>query len=169
MNHIWQVNVTCELKIKLFCFFIVHTRAPDEDEGGRGEKERAGGPWPSPLFLKLNFARDVFLGIRFCAFPQGIQNFFNPGIPKIFSGGLRTIVWIFIVVKNRYLNISAALKLLTTQNEPKRAETKQCNPQPAIVNRDHLFLTTSISRHVLTISNGRVFIYLDILEMGLTF
>ena len=36
----------------------------------------------------------------------------------------RTMVWIFIALKNRYLNISAVLKLLTTQNELKRPETK---------------------------------------------
>ena len=32
---------------------------------------------------------------------------------------IRTIVWIFIAVKNRYLNLSAALKFATTENEPK--------------------------------------------------
>ena len=36
-------------------------------------------------------------------------------------------------MKNRYLNFSAELKFATTQNEPKRAETKKCNPQPATV------------------------------------
>ena len=30
----------------------------------------------------------------------------------------------FIAVKNRYLDLSAVLKFATTQNEPKRAETK---------------------------------------------
>ena len=30
----------------------------------------------------------------------------------------------FIAVKNRYLNISAVLKFVTTQNEPKTAEMK---------------------------------------------
>ena len=59
VKHTWQVYVTSELKIKLFCFFTVST-----------------------------------------------------------------IVWIFIAVKNRYLNLSAVLTLLTTQNETKRAETK---------------------------------------------
>ena len=35
------------------------------------------------------------------------------------------MVWILaIAVKNRYLNLSAVLKFATTQNEPKRAETK---------------------------------------------
>ena len=34
------------------------------------------------------------------------------------------MVWIFIVLKNRYLNLSAVLKFAKTQNEPKRAETK---------------------------------------------
>ena len=37
---------------------------------------------------------------------------------------IRTMVWIFIVVKNRYLNLSAVLKFEKTDNEPKRAETK---------------------------------------------
>ena len=35
-----------------------------------------------------------------------------------------TIVWIFIAVKNSYLNLSAVLKLLTTENEPKSTKTK---------------------------------------------
>ena len=33
------------------------------------------------------------------------------------------MAWISIAVKNRYLNFSALLKLTTTQNEPKGAET----------------------------------------------
>ena len=37
---------------------------------------------------------------------------------------IRTMVWIFIVVKNRYLNLSAVLKFEKTDNEPKGAETK---------------------------------------------
>ena len=31
---------------------------------------------------------------------------------------IRAMVWIFIAVKNRYLNLSAVLKFATTQNEP---------------------------------------------------
>ena len=57
VKYTWQVYVTSELKIKLFCFFTV-----------------------------------------------------------------RTMVWIFIVVQNRYLNLSTVLKLLTTQNKTKGAE-----------------------------------------------
>ena len=57
-KHIWQVYVTSELKIKLFCFFTIGA-----------------------------------------------------------------MVWIFIALKNRYLNFSALVKFATTQNEPKRAET----------------------------------------------
>ena len=34
------------------------------------------------------------------------------------------MVSIFIVVKSRYLNLSAVLKFEKTDNEPKRAETK---------------------------------------------
>ena len=34
------------------------------------------------------------------------------------------MVWIFIAVKNRYLNLSAVLKFAKTQNKPKQAETK---------------------------------------------
>ena len=33
------------------------------------------------------------------------------------------MVWIFIAVKDRYLNFSALLKFATTQNEAKGAET----------------------------------------------
>ena len=41
------------------------------------------------------------------------------------------MVWIFIAVKNRYLNFSILLKFATTQNEHKGAEMNECNPQPA--------------------------------------
>ena len=33
-------------------------------------------------------------------------------------------IWIFIAVKNRYLNLLGVLKFAKTQNEPKLAETK---------------------------------------------
>ena len=56
-----------------------------------------------------------------------------------------------MAVKNRYLNLSAGLKLLTTQHEPKRAETMKCNPQPATVIGDQLFLTMSTSKPILAI------------------
>ena len=59
VKHIWQINITNELKTKLLCFFII-----------------------------------------------------------------RAFVWIFIAVKNRYLNFSSVRKLATTSNETKRAEMK---------------------------------------------
>ena len=34
------------------------------------------------------------------------------------------MVWVFIAMKNRYLNLSAVLKFTMTQNEPRQAETK---------------------------------------------
>ena len=34
------------------------------------------------------------------------------------------MVWVFIAMKNRYLNLSAVLKFAATQNKPKRTETK---------------------------------------------
>ena len=37
---------------------------------------------------------------------------------------IRTIVWIFIAVKNRYLNLSSVRKLATTQHETKGGEMK---------------------------------------------
>ena len=54
--------------------------------------------------------------------------------------------------ENRYLNLSAVLKLLTTQKESKQAKTTYRNPQIATAIRDRLFLTMSTSRLVLTIS-----------------
>ena len=95
IKHTWQVYVTSELKIYLFCFFTV------------------------------------------C-----------------------TMVWIFIAVKNRHLNIPAALKLLTTQNEPNRAKTKPRNQQPASTIRGQLFLNMSTSRQVLAIPYERKRVYL---------
>ena len=64
---------------------------------------------------------------------------------------MRTIIWILIAVKNKYLILLAVLKFATTQNEPKRAERKKCNPQPATTIHDQFFLTVSIIRQVLTI------------------
>ena len=61
------------------------------------------------------------------------------------------MVRIFIAVKNRYLNLSALLKFAMTQNKPKRAETKQCNPQPATTILDRFFITLSTYRQILTI------------------
>ena len=58
-KHIWQVYMTSELKMKLFCFLTIHA-----------------------------------------------------------------VVWIFVAVKNRYLNLLAVLKFAMTQNEPKLAELK---------------------------------------------
>ena len=37
---------------------------------------------------------------------------------------IRAMVWIFIAVKSRYLNLSAVLKFAKTQIDPKLAETK---------------------------------------------
>ena len=37
---------------------------------------------------------------------------------------IRAMVWIFIAMKYRCVNLSAVLKFVTTQNEPKRAEMK---------------------------------------------
>ena len=56
----------------------------------------------------------------------------------------------FIAVKNKYLTLSAVLQFATTQNEPKRAETMYCNPQPATTIHDQFFLTMSTIRLVLS-------------------
>ena len=61
------------------------------------------------------------------------------------------MVSIFIAVNNRHLNLLAALKFTKTQNEPKRAETKQCKSQPAAAIHDQFFLPMSTIRQVLTI------------------
>ena len=37
---------------------------------------------------------------------------------------VRAMVWNFIAARNRYLNLSTVIKLLITQNEPKRTEMK---------------------------------------------
>ena len=41
---------------------------------------------------------------------------------KMFT--IRTMLWIFIAVKNNYLNRSAVIRLSTSQNEPKRADKR---------------------------------------------
>ena len=45
-------------------------------------------PCSASLFLKLYFARDIFLEIHFCVILQGIQNFFGPDTAKISSEAL---------------------------------------------------------------------------------
>ena len=86
VKHIWQVYVTSELKIKLFCFFTIPA-----------------------------------------------------------------MVWIFIAVKKKYLDIWAVLKFIKTQNEATRAKTKWRNPQPATKIHDQIFLNMSTKRQILRI------------------
>ena len=44
------------------------------------------------------------------------------------------------------------MKIRKAQNEPKRGETKKCNPQLATTIHDQFFLTMSTTRQILTIS-----------------
>ena len=76
-----------------------------------------------------------------------------------------TMVWIFIAVKNKYLNLSTVLRLLTIQNEPKRDKTKSTSSNsnfrpifPYCVQIQAGFDNPFIGK--------RVFIYLGILEMS---
>ena len=63
------------------------------------------------------------------------------------------MVWIFVIaVKKIFLITSAILKFATTQNEPKRAETKLCNPQPATMIHSQFFLNMSTTIQILTIT-----------------
>ena len=64
---------------------------------------------------------------------------------------IRPMIWIFIAVKNRYLNLLVVLKFLKTQNEPKRVEKKSCNQQVATTIDGQFFLTMSTTRQILTI------------------
>ena len=59
----------------------------------RGAGVDGSCPPPPQLFLKLNFARYVFLQIRFCVILQGIQNLCSPGTPRIWLGALTTLVY----------------------------------------------------------------------------
>ena len=74
------------------------------------------------------------------------------------------MVWIFIVVKNRYLNLSAVLKFPNTENEPKRAETEECNLQPATT--IHVHKEADFENPFI---KGRGFINLGISKMSFTF
>ena len=83
---------------------------------------------------------------------------------------MRGIIRIFIAVKNRYLNLSAVLRFATTQNKPKRVETK---PQAASTTNDsrpifHYYAHNQTDFENLFI-NGRGFIYLGISKMSFTF
>ena len=83
---------------------------------------------------------------------------------------IRGIIRIFIAVKNRYLNLSAVLRFATTQNKPKRVETK---PQAASTTNDsrpifHYYAHNQTDFENLFI-NGRGFIYLGISKMSFTF
>ena len=81
------------------------------------------------------------------------------------------MVWKFIAVKTRYLKPSAVLKFTKTQNEPKLAETKKCNPQTSNndsrpIFRYHVHNQVDFDNPFV---NGRRFIYLGISKMSLTF
>ena len=68
------------------------------------------------------------------------------------------------------LNLSAVLKFAKTQNEPKRAEMKKCDPQSATTIQDQFFLTIFTKRlsfAILLLMGG--FYYLGISKMSLTF
>ena len=56
------------------------------------------------------------------------------------------------------------LKFAAIQNEPKRTEMKQCNPQPAAAIRDQLFLSHVHNKAGFgkPVINGTGFIYLGI-------
>ena len=83
---------------------------------------------------------------------------------------IRTMVWIFTVVKNRHLNLSAVLKLATTQNEPKtttsrnEATASNNDSRPIFPYYDHS-QTGSDNPFI----NERGFIYLGILKMSFIF
>ena len=80
------------------------------------------------------------------------------------------MVWIFTVVKNRHLNLSAVLKLATTQNEPKtttsrnEATASNNDSRPIFPYYDHS-QTGSDNPFI----NERGFIYLGILKMSFIF
>ena len=76
------------------------------------------------------------------------------------------MVWIFIAMKNRYLNLSAVLKLATNQmnqNEPKRSNA---NPEPATAIYDLDHKQAGFDSFFI---DGRGFIYLGISRMNFTF
>ena len=74
-------------------------------------------------------------------------------------------------MKKRYLNLSAVLKFATNQNEPKRAETKQCEPKTS--NSDSQPIFSYHVHHQKSFENlfinERGFIYLGISKMRFTF
>ena len=81
------------------------------------------------------------------------------------------MVSIFIAVNNRHLNLLAALKFTKTQNEPKRAETKQCKSQPAAAIHDPIFPSHVHNQAGFDnlFINGRGFFYLGISKMIFNF
>ena len=71
----------------------------------------------------------------------------------------------------KYIELSAKLKFATVQNEPKQAETKKCNSQPAIYN-SRPFVPYYVHNQVgfgKPVIKGRSFIYLGISKMGFSF
>ena len=84
-NWMGKVNIQQLVSYRIF-LFLWYYRPPN-----KGKKGEAWGPCPL-LFLKLYFAKNVFLEIRFCIIFQGIQNFFGFDTPRILSGALY-VVW----------------------------------------------------------------------------
>ena len=68
----------------------------------KGREGKQGGHG-TPLFLKLYFARDVFLKICFCVILQGIQNFFRPCTPGILSKALEKLQIYAVKITGRYI------------------------------------------------------------------
>ena len=73
---------------------------------------------------------------------------------------IRAMVWIFVAVKNRYLNLLAVLKFAKTKNEPKRAKTNN-DLRPIFYFNFHNQANVGNS-----FINGRGFIYLSISKMS---
>ena len=71
--------------IRIFIMYFCKFQGPQRKGAGRG-----GGHVPH-WNLKLYFARNVFLEIRFYVIHEGIQNFLSPSTPKILSGGLHLL------------------------------------------------------------------------------
>ena len=85
-NVYMSICVSVCISVCVFVGVCIY-RPPDE----RGRPE---GPC-YPLYLKLHFARKVFLDIRFCVILQGIRYSFGTGTPRTTRG---PGVYMYIVV-----------------------------------------------------------------------
>ena len=84
---------------------------------------------------------------------------------------IRAMIWIFIAVKKRYLNLSTVLKFAKTRNVPKTSRNEVMQPVTSNNNSRPIFPCHAHNQKDFdnSFNNGKGFIYLDISRKGFSF